>query len=54
MKVKMDRSHGYWRPSCYSDMAMETLMLKCQPQMEKVTEFKTISCIYLCKSLQKR
>mgnify|MGYP003139770886 FL=1 len=26
--------------SCYSDIAMETLMLKCQPQMEKVTELK--------------
>ena len=26
--------------SCYSDIVMETLMLKCQPQMEKVTELK--------------
>ena len=26
--------------SFYSDIAMETLMLKCQPQMEKVTELK--------------
>ena len=26
--------------SCYSDIAMETLMLKCQPQMEKVTGLK--------------
>jgi hypothetical protein len=26
--------------SCYADTVMETLMLKCQPQMEKVTELK--------------
>jgi hypothetical protein len=26
--------------SCYSDIAMETLMLKCQPIMEKITELK--------------
>jgi len=26
--------------SCYSDIAMETLMLKCQPQMEEVTGLK--------------
>ena len=26
--------------SCYSDIAMEALMLKCQPQMEKVTGLK--------------
>ena len=26
--------------SCYSDIAMETLMLKCQPIMEKATELK--------------
>ena len=26
--------------SCYSDIAMETLMLKCQPVMEKATELK--------------
>ena len=26
--------------SCYSDIAMETLMLKCQPEMEKVTGLK--------------
>jgi|TARA_R110000796_G_scaffold4210_1_gene15932 hypothetical protein len=26
--------------SCYSDIAMETLMLKCQPQMEKATGLK--------------
>jgi len=26
--------------SCYSDIAMETLMLKCQPIMEKTTELK--------------
>ena len=25
---------------CYSDIAMETLMLKCQPIMEKITELK--------------
>ena len=26
--------------SCYADRAMETLMLKCQPEMEKVTGLK--------------
>ena len=26
--------------SCYSDIAIETLMLKCQPQMEKITGLK--------------
>jgi len=26
--------------SCYSDIAMETLMLKCQPKMEKITGLK--------------
>jgi len=26
--------------SCYSDIVMETLMLKCQPQMEKITGLK--------------
>ena len=26
--------------SCYSDIAMETLMLKCQPIMEKITGLK--------------
>jgi hypothetical protein len=26
--------------SCYSDIAMETLMLKCQPSMEKITGLK--------------
>jgi len=26
--------------SCYSDIAMETLLLKCQPQMEKATGLK--------------
>ena len=26
--------------SHYADIAMETLMLKCQPQMEKITELK--------------
>ena len=26
--------------SCYSDIAMETLMLKCQPMMEKITGLK--------------
>ena len=25
---------------CYADMAMETLMLKCQPIMEKATDLK--------------
>ena len=36
--------------SCYSDIAMETLLLKCQPVMEKTTGLK-LSCIYLCKNL---
>tara|TARA_R110002060_G_scaffold16673_1_gene23146 strand:+ start:1352 stop:2011 length:660 start_codon:yes stop_codon:yes gene_type:complete len=29
--------------SCYSDIAMETLMLKCQPKMEEVTGLKLYS-----------
>jgi hypothetical protein len=44
-----DQSLGYYESendqipntfSCYSDIAMETLMLKCQPIMEKTTELK--------------
>ena len=34
--------------SQYGNIAMETLMLKCQPEMEKVTGLKIISCIYIC------
>ena len=37
--------------SQYSNMAMETLMLKCQPEMEESNRIKIISCIYLCKNL---
>ena len=28
--------------TCYSDIAMETLMLKCQPEMEKTTKLKLL------------
>ena len=45
-----DQLLGYYEPeidgqvintyACYSDIAMETLMLKCQPGMEKATELK--------------
>jgi hypothetical protein len=37
--------------SCYSDIAMETLMLKCQPSHGKGDRIKIISCIYICKNL---
>ena len=34
--------------SQYANMAMETLLLKCLPDMEKATGLKIISCIHLC------
>ncbi len=37
--------------SQYSNIAMETLMLKCQPEMEKVTRLKLYPAYYLCKNL---
>ena len=37
--------------SNYSDIAMETLMLKCQPIMEKTTGLKLYPVLYLCKNL---
>ena len=37
--------------SQYSNIAMETLMLKCQPQMEEGNRIKIISSLYLCKNI---
>ena len=37
--------------SQYSNMAMETLLLKCLPQMEKSNRIKIISCIHICTNL---
>ncbi len=39
--------------SQYANMAMETLLLKCQPGMEKSNRIKIISCLYLRKNIQK-
>ncbi|BCV06056.1 MAG: hypothetical protein CM15mV124_500 [uncultured marine virus] len=39
--------------SQYANMAMETLLLKCQPGMEKATGLKIVPSLYLCKNLQK-
>jgi hypothetical protein len=40
--------------SQYSNIAMETLMLKCQPQMEKVTGLKLYSGIYTYARIYKK
>ena len=37
--------------SQYADIAMETLMLKCQPDNGKSNRIKIISCLYICKNL---
>ena len=37
--------------SQYANMAMETLLLKCQPGMEKSNRIKIISCLYVCADL---
>ena len=37
--------------SQYANMAMETLLLKCQPRHGKSNRIKIIPCIYLCKNL---
>ena len=37
--------------SQYSNIAMETLMLKCQPEMEKGNRTKIIPRLYLCNNL---
>ena len=51
---------GYYEPtdgqipntySQYANMAMETLLLKCQPGMEKSHRIKTISSLQLCKNI---
>ena len=37
--------------SQYANIAMETLLLKCQPEYGKSNRFKIISCLYICKNL---
>jgi hypothetical protein len=37
--------------SCYSDIAMETLIIKMSTSYGKSNRIKIISCIYLCKNL---
>jgi hypothetical protein len=37
--------------SQYANMAMETLLLKCQPRYGKSNRIKIISSLYLCKNL---
>ena len=40
--------------SHYADIAMETLMLKCQPQMEKITELKLYPAYSYARIFKKR
>ena len=49
MKVKNEQIPNTY--SQYANMAMETLLLKCLPDMEKATGLKIISCIYICKNI---
>ena len=40
--------------SCYADIVMETLMLKCQPIMEKITGLKLTTGLCLCSESIKK